>query len=808
MSTADFSTFSASSPFKEYKWFNSHSVQQEVHCGVCRLDLPVSLDIHTSKVPQDLWIGAQIICHGIPLHEGVLHTSFALSDGHLNALVWNTLLNFQVKIKDLSIDASIVFTAWDPSGAVGGNVYGVTTLALFDQNDRLKSGHQKLLFYPTNNFDSDQLNSRTSLFTENFSGECNAGYLKKFANGENYAPHSKHDQAFLMEKRLEEYERNTSSANNINRKPLQGITNNSIGSSSLLNTTNWLDVMSKARMEAILEDVLLPDISGLQGFKKSRDVCSRRQRTKSSSIFSSEERNLHQLFCLVIELPFPPHPILYKDRRYTGVSEHIPPSTLAQMMPPGCGVVVEKETDNKKNLSNTSDYNNNNTSQRHGNTSPATILEFSLIGGLTGAGNVSGTTLGLPGGSGGSAAFTGASLCFIADWDMDNENLAEQQYRCLAHDILRGKLDASVKPSLEDRSKIDKILNAAGTLMVFEEMDLLYRYRYFLTENKKALLKFLLSVDWTVESEVAEVPLLLAQWKKKAPLDVSDALRLLGKEKAFQSLIVRQYAVETLRSATDEELLTFLLQLVQALRYEPAIGVTAEVGENVTTLRLQDDSSYNVASSFSSSFAWTRLGMSTSIAGIGITSMQNNSDRKNNTPNNSSTELGHHGAGLVSPLAQFLIDRACASPIVANFFYWYLKVETEDLEPAGLLFRQIFDSFLIQLASSTSSPSRSNLNGLSGSDSKDGNKVVDVVQGAECALQLYSLNEYITAIVDCHSVARAVSGRKDVKQAALRKLLKERGLEKIPCQIEGRVKQKDCSFFSYLQFILYTITNI
>lgn len=38
--------------------------------------------------------------------------------------------------------------------------------------------------------------------------------------------------------------------------------------------------------------------------------------------------------------------------------------------------------------------------------------------------------------------------------------------------------------------------------MIFEEMDLLYRFRYYLTENKKALIKFLLSVDWNVESEV------------------------------------------------------------------------------------------------------------------------------------------------------------------------------------------------------------------------------------------------------------------------------------------------------------------
>lgn len=441
-----------------------------------------------------------------------------------------------------------------------------------------------------------------------------------------------------------------------------------------------------------------------------------------------------------------------------------------------------------------------------------------------------------------SLSITGASLCVTADWDIDQENLSEQQYRCLAHDLLRGKLDPSIKPNLEDKGKIDKILNAAGTHMLFEEMDLLYRYRYFLTENKKALIKFLLSVDWSVESEVAEVPLLLAQWEKKAPIDITDALRLLGKEKAFQTLVVRQYAVDTLKNASDEELLTFLLQLVQALRYEPIIGIsnTHGLSDTVSTLRLQDESTYNIASSFSSSFAWTRLGMSTSgilspSSGILAPGSSSNSNVKERTA--ASTVIGHHGAGVVSPLAQFLIDRACASPIVANFLYWYLKVETEDEEPYGLLFRSIFDSFLIQLASSPiiknisvdtydlkdpkdvrdvrdvrnsgddkdrdRERERDRGDGREGREGRDGininnkekdlkekndndeennenkdnkknkgnkeikenkdnaqNKENDSFQGAECALQLYALNEYITRIFECHTIARAIAGRK------------------------------------------------
>ena len=184
--------------------------------------------------------------------------------------------------------------------------------------------------------------------------------------------------------------------------------------------------------------------------------------------------------------------------------------------------------------------------------------------------------------------------------------------------------------------------------------------------------------------------------------------------------------------------------------------------------------------------------MSTSGITGPSSSNSNISNIENKRTSASSTVIGHHGAGVVSPLAQFLIDRACASPIVANFLHWYLKVETEDEDPWGLLFRQIFDSFLIQLASSPvgrgnaivdqfdSKNTDQNLNQNINQIKTDG-----VFQGAECALQLYALNEYITRIFECHSLARAVSGRKDVKQAALRKLLAERGLENIPCGIEG-----------------------
>jgi phosphatidylinositol 3-kinase len=98
--------------------------------------------------------------------------------------------------------------------------------------------------------------------------------------------------------------------------------------------------------------------------------------------------------------------------------------------------------------------------------------------------------------------------------------------------------------------------------------DLLWRFRFSLVDNRRALTKFLLAVDWTVESEVVQAAELLEQWRKRSPIEVTDALKLLGKQVAYQTNLVRAYAIDTLASAPDEELSLYLLQLVQALKFE------------------------------------------------------------------------------------------------------------------------------------------------------------------------------------------------------------------------------------------------
>lgn len=120
---------------------------------------------------------------------------------------------------------------------------------------------------------------------------------------------------------------------------------------------------------------------------------------------------------------------------------------------------------------------------------------------------------------------------------------------------------------------------------------------------------------------------LLEQWRKRSPIEVTDALKLLGKQVAYQTNLVRAYAIDTLAAAPDEELSLYLLQLVQALKFE-------------------------------------------------------------NIQEAGATQAGS-GSPTLSSLASFLIGRAAQNVQLANYLYWYLKVELQDLTH-GARYREVF----------------------------------------------------------------------------------------------------------------------
>ena len=106
--------------------------------------------------------------------------------------------------------------------------------------------------------------------------------------------------------------------------------------------------------------------------------------------------------------------------------------------------------------------------------------------------------------------------------------------------------DINLKPDTDNKQMLTKIINYPVTKPLKRvEQELFWKYRYYLTQNKKALTKILQCLN--LNFEIEKCMELLAKWQ---PMDVEDALELLGsKYKDYPK--IRSYAVSRLQLATD-----------------------------------------------------------------------------------------------------------------------------------------------------------------------------------------------------------------------------------------------------------------
>ncbi|TYZ69132.1 hypothetical protein PybrP1_003430 [[Pythium] brassicae (nom. inval.)] len=296
---------------------------------------------------------------------------------------------------------------------------------------------------------------------------------------------------------------------------------------------------------------------------------------------------------------------------------------------------------------------------------------------------------------GSTSAASREVLNLITVWDpeLNEENPSELKYRKLARDILRGSIDPNLKPSRDENVRIEALLATPTSSLKMDDKDLLWKFRYTLTDNKKAVVKFLLSVDWNEETERQQTADLLSQW---CEIDIADALKLLGREKEFKHEIVRNFAVSTLAKAKNEELFDFLLQLVQALRYEKSAAAAA-------------------------------IGTS-SRGGAAL------------------AEDGSAAPDALGPLARFLIERSSTSFQMANYFFWYLKVEAGDVSQDAHIFRQVLTRLLDELQQG---------------DEK--RPIYDMITAQRA---------FMDQILAIHNRAREEKGKKGLKEEKLRQLLK------------------------------------
>jgi phosphatidylinositol 3-kinase len=143
---------------------------------------------------------------------------------------------------------------------------------------------------------------------------------------------------------------------------------------------------------------------------------------------------------------------------------------------------------------------------------------------------------------------TNSSMITVFDSELFQDNPIEAKHRKLARSHRTGPLDRELKPSAKIRDDIYNILGYSPTkALLSEEKDLLWKFRFYLIRDKKALTKFLKAVSWSDPVEEKQAVDLLGVW---VDIDVEDALELLGPN--FNNIHVRNFAVTQLRKAEDE----------------------------------------------------------------------------------------------------------------------------------------------------------------------------------------------------------------------------------------------------------------
>lgn len=220
-----------------------------------------------------------------------------------------------------------------------------------------------------------------------------------------------------------------------------------------------------------------------------------------------------------------------------------------------------------------------------------------------------------------------------------------------------------------------------------EEQDLLWKFRFYLCSHKKALIKFLKCINWGTPDEAQQALHLLNKW---AAMDVEDALELLGP--TFKQREVRRYAIGRLAQAPDEDLLLYLLQLVQALKYENFDDII-ESHNLMFPERMMAQSSTE-SSILLDQITSSNLSTANTIAPLTSSSIS--------TANSFHIDGGHSfGASKALNVASkapsecknpealsfnnqhynlcmFLIHRACRNSTLANYLFWYLSIEIEE----------------------------------------------------------------------------------------------------------------------------------
>lgn len=258
----DFASQYITQAFKDYKWYNSHSLNiEEVQCSICRIELPSFLNIATD-FPEDIYVTAYVSCNQIPIHESPISTHFATRDTSKNCWVWDYVLSFPIKFRELSRNAAISITAWSHDGTPLGG----TSMSFFDENGCLRQGKQKLLFPFGKVADATVAKGKNPLSMNT----CDDSEI------EDYCEYKSHDNSFTTEKVLEQFKNTPAESKKM----------------------EWLDRLTLQQIQNTLGHALVPNVN-VDGTDDDavRWGCS------------PKECELLKKCCIVIEMPLLPLPV-------------------------------------------------------------------------------------------------------------------------------------------------------------------------------------------------------------------------------------------------------------------------------------------------------------------------------------------------------------------------------------------------------------------------------------------------------------------------------------------------------------------
>ncbi|KAL4759766.1 phosphatidylinositol 3-kinase VPS34 [Aspergillus foveolatus] len=438
---------------------------------------------------SDLFVTAQLWSESKPL--GVpLQTSYK---AFKTVRAWNEWLQLPISIKDAPLRCQLAITIWDlsPFGGEGANghhiPFGGTTIRLFDDDGKLKTGKQKCKVYRHKAADG-------------FSATTTPSTPSKRRRGNKPDPLGPSPEELELE-RVEVL---------IKKHEMEEIPQ-----------IDWMDQLVFRQLERLK---LSADKAAR---KRALLMEANRNRRLEGENEEDDEKLEDENFTLYVEFPRFDHPIVWSDHEYPP-----PPISSYPQNAPGNATGTLKS-----------------------------LPEVRFGPGIEGA--------------------DGEEVIRIYDPEVGQTgNPCEDKHRRLIRSHRTGIMDRDLKPNPKIRDDLNIIMSYEPTQdLTAEEKDLVWRFRYYLAREKKALTKFVKSVNWRDVGEAHQAVEILPKWTE---IDVDDALELLGP--TFDNAAVRSYAVERLRKADDDELLLYLLQLVQALKYEDKAHEDADIAAHDSSL--------------------------------------------------------------------------------------------------------------------------------------------------------------------------------------------------------------------------------